>query len=112
MEAKKIEFTQPVGSFREAVRRQLAYQREKRERIAREEEYWQQEAERAKANPFYQIGSYDSMTVCEPEPIREPDFKPGSFVKAIRAYRKYREAMDTMARNRGASATVNVTGTK
>ena len=91
MEAKKIEFTQPVGSFREAVRRQLAYQREKREHIAREEEYWQQEAERAKADPFYQIGSYDSITACEPEPIRKPEFKPGSFVKAIRAYRKYRE---------------------
>jgi uncharacterized protein YjiS (DUF1127 family) len=91
MESKKTEFTQPVGSFREAVRRQLAYQREKRERIALEEEYWQQEAERAKADPFYQIGSYESMTVSEPAPIREPDFKPGSFAKAIRAYRKYRE---------------------
>jgi hypothetical protein len=90
MEAKKMEFTQPVGSFRESVRRQLAYQREKREHIAREEEYWQQEAERAKADPFYQIGSYDSMTACEPAPIREPEFKPGSFAKAIRAYRKYR----------------------
>lgn len=50
MEAKKTDFTQPVGSFMEAVRRQLAYQREKRERIAGEEEYWQQEAERAKDN--------------------------------------------------------------
>jgi hypothetical protein len=91
MEAKKLQFTKPVGSFRDAIRRQIAYQREKRERIACEEEYWQQEAERAKADPFYQIGSYDSMTACEPDPIRKPEFKPGSFAKAIRAYRKYRE---------------------
>ena len=91
MATKKIEFSQPVGSFKEAVHRQLAYQREKRERIASEEEYWQQEAERAKADPFYQIGSYDSMTACEPAPIQEPEFRPGSFAKAIRAYRKYRE---------------------
>ena len=91
METKKIVFTQSAGSFKEAVRRQLAYQREKRERIAREEEYWQQEADRAKADPFYQIGSYDSMTACELAPIREPEFKPGSFAKAIRAYRKYCE---------------------
>jgi hypothetical protein len=40
---------------------------------------------------IHQIGSYDSMTACEPAPIQEPEFRPGSFAKAIRAYRKYRE---------------------
>ncbi len=91
MEIRAVELDSSVGKLRYAMRRQLAYQQEKRERIAREEEYWQQEAERARYDPFYQIGSYDSMMVCEATPIIKPEFKPGCFIKAIRAHRKYRE---------------------
>ena len=84
-------FDNQSGSLMVAMRHQLAYQREKQVQLERDEEYWTKEAERAKADPFYQIGSYDKMSVGESVPISEPDVKPGSLIKAFRAYRKYRE---------------------
>lgn len=59
--------------------------------MRREYEEMQIELERAKADPFYQIGSGDSPEACEPAPIPAPQFKPGSFVAAIRKHRAYQK---------------------
>lgn len=66
---------------------------------ALEDAYWDQEAKRAKDNPFYQIGSGDSLVACEPDPVPRPVFKDGSFADAIRNHRAYqREWQERISR--------------
>lgn len=76
-----------VAWFHKAKERKLAWE----EQTKRNFEEMQIELEKAKADPFYQIGSDDSPTVCEPAPIPAPEFKPGSFVAAIRKHRAYQK---------------------
>lgn len=76
-----------VAWFHKAKERKRAWE----EQMRREYEEMQIELERAKADPFYQIGSGDSPEACEPAPIPAPQFKPGSFVAAIRKHRAYQK---------------------
>lgn len=61
------------------------------EQTRREWEEMQLEVERAKADPFYEIGSGDSLVANEPAPIAAPQFKSGSLVAAIRKQRAYQQ---------------------
>ena len=81
------EHEQFVQMFRAAKARKEAWE----EQTRREWEEMQIEVERAKADPFYEIGSGDSLMACEPAPMPAPQFKPGSLMAAIRKQRAYQQ---------------------
>ena len=85
MEAKTLQVTPPVGSFKETVRRK----HERQKQLAEENAKLQAEAERAKEDPFYQRERQD--TACEPAHIPQPDFKRGHFMNAIRKQRTHQQ---------------------
>lgn len=76
-----------VAWFHEAKQRKHAWE----EQMKRDYEEMQIELEKAKADPFYQIGSGDTPAACEPAPIPVPEFKPGNFVAAIRKHRTFQK---------------------
>ena len=74
-----------ITAFRESIRKKQEWQ----ERVGMEFAALKAEAEHAKEDPFYQRGTQG--VVCEPTPIPQPDFKPGSFVDAIRKQRAHQQ---------------------
>ena len=74
-----------IAAFRESIRKKHEWQ----ERVRIEFDELKAEAERAKEDPFYQRGTQGMA--CESAPIPQPDFKPDSFVDAIRKQRAHQQ---------------------
>ena len=74
-----------IAAFRESIRKKQEWQ----ERVRTEFAELKAEAEHAKEDPFYHRGTRGMA--CEPAPISQPDFKPGSFVNAILKQRAHQQ---------------------
>ena len=55
MEAKSIEFTHPVGSFKDSVRAYRNYKKEWRAKMEKKLAQMEEEIRQAKADPFYKV---------------------------------------------------------
>ena len=72
-----------IAAFRESIRKKQDWH----ERVRIEFAELKAEAEQAKEDPFYRRGTRGMA--CEPTPMPQPVFKPGSFVDAIRKQRAH-----------------------
>ena len=89
MATKTLQFSHPVGTFRDSVRAYREYKKKWKRQVVEEYAELKAEAEHAKEDPFYQRGMVG--LACEPVPMPQPEFKRGSFVNAIRKQRIHQQ---------------------